>query len=64
MASSEAQMKRIIAIVPNKIAPEVPLTMMRGVGLRVRPANRNGTMPMVHLVVVCVVVCVASLVSP
>ena len=48
MASSEAQMKRIIAIVLNKIAPEVPLTMMRGVGLRVRPVNRNGTMPMVH----------------
>ena len=41
-------MKRIIAIVLNKIAPEVPLTMARGVGLRVRPANRNGTMPMVH----------------
>ena len=37
MASSEAQMKRIIAIVLNKIAPEVPLTMMRGVGLRMRP---------------------------
>ena len=48
MASSEAQMKRIIAIVLNKIAPEVPLTMMRGVGLRVRPANCNGTMSIFH----------------
>ena len=48
MVSSEAQMKRTIAIVLNKVAPEVPLTMMRGVGLRVRPANRNGPMPMVH----------------
>ena len=48
MASSEAQMNRIIAIVLKKIDPEVPLTMMGGVGLRVRSANRNGLMHMVH----------------
>ena len=39
-------MKRIIDIVLKKIDPEVPLTMMRGVGLR--SANRNGPMHMVH----------------
>ena len=48
MASSEAQMKRMIAIILKKIDPKVPLTMMRGVCLRVRSANRNGPMHMVH----------------
>ena len=48
VASSEAQLKRIIAIALKKIAPEVPPTMMRGVSLHVRSANRNGLMPMVH----------------
>ena len=43
VASSEAKLKRILAIALKKIAPEAPLTMMRGVGLRVRSANRNGT---------------------
>ena len=48
VVSSEAQLKQIIAIALKKIAPEVPPTMMRGVGLHVRSANRNGLMPMVH----------------
>ena len=48
VASSEAQLKRVIAIALKKIAPEVPPTMMRGVSLHVRSVNRNGLMPMVH----------------
>ena len=48
VASSEAQLKRIIAIALKKTAPEVPPTMMRGVSLHVRSANRNRLMPMIH----------------
>ena len=33
----------------NKIDLEVPLTMMRGVGLHVRSAFRNGPISIVHL---------------
>ena len=33
----------------NKIDVEVPLTMMRGVGLHVRSAYRNGRISIVHL---------------
>ena len=47
--SSEAKLKIRIAMALNKIDLEVPLTMMRGVGLHVRPAYRNGPISIVHL---------------
>ena len=37
----------------NKIDLEVPLTMMRGVGLHVRSAYRNGPIYIVHLMTCC-----------
>ena len=47
--SSEAKLKRRIAIALNKIDLEVSLTMIRGVGLHVRSAYRNGPISIVHL---------------
>ena len=47
--SSEAKLKIRISMALNKIDLEVPLTMMRGVGLHVRFAYRNGPIYIVHL---------------
>ena len=48
--SSEAKLKIRIFMALNKIDLEVPLTMMRGVGLHVRSAYRHGPISIVHLI--------------
>ena len=47
--SSEAKLKIRISMALNIIDLEVPLTMMRRVGLHVRSAYRNGPIYIVHL---------------
>ena len=48
VAGSEAHWKRKIRVVLGKIDPEVPRTMMKGVGLRVRLADRCGVLHVAH----------------
>ena len=47
-ATSEDQLKRRIRRAVEIISPEVPLTMMRRVGERVRAANRQGVAQLLH----------------
>ena len=47
-ATSEDQLKRRIRRAVEAINPEVPLTMMRRVGERVRAANRHGVAQLQH----------------
>ena len=48
VASSEAALKRRIRIALASLDAEVPRTMMRGVGARVRAASRSGVTFLLH----------------
>ena len=48
VAKSEAHLKRRIRVALEKIDPEVPRTMMKGIGLRVRLADRHGVLDVAH----------------